>query len=164
MEHLGCRDDWGNVMPPANHTYCHTVHLPVRSCRDLVEEFGTPVYLKIDIEGLDRACVESIATLAPELRPTYLSVENVQPAVVHRLAQLGYDAFKAVNQAKLQLDAEDEMSGYSGPWGEHAVDDITATNWQTKQQMLARLPLNDTIVVGGKVHVAWYDLQARRVS
>lgn len=162
LEHLGCRDGWGNIMPSGDHTYCHSIELDIRSCRDLMEEFGTPVYLKIDIEGLDRVCMESVSTLHMDKRPRYLSVENVQKHIVERLAELGYKGFKAVNQAKLELGTSLEMRGHSGPWGEDAVDDLTGTKWQTKEEILRRLPLNDTFIVNGEPRVAWYDLHASR--
>jgi FkbM family methyltransferase len=66
-------------------------------------EFGTPYYLKIDVEGVDRHVLRTIAGL-PE-RPRYLSFESDKVSFDDLLADLdfieglGYRRFKVVQQA-----------------------------------------------------------------
>lgn len=163
LEHLGCRDGWGKLMAEGDHSHCNTIEMDIVSCKDMVEQFGTPVYLKIDIEGLDRVCLESIANLEANKRPKYVSVENVHSHFLNIMTHMGYSRFKAVNQARLELGVSADVKGYSGPWGEHAVDDLTGTRWQTKEEILERLPLNDTMVYEGQERKAWYDLHAMRI-
>ena len=59
------------------------------------EEFGVPHYLKIDIEGRDRQCLEELAAIVPKGLPDFVSWENesggleqleiVQRAWVHEI-------------------------------------------------------------------------------
>jgi len=68
--------------------------LPVR---DLLERYGVPDYLKVDIEGADRLCV---LNLTRETRPRYLSFEigpDVEELLEH-LRSIGYTRFKIINQ------------------------------------------------------------------
>lgn len=73
--------------------------------RTLIESFGTPYYLKIDIEGMDLAALESIANHRE--RPQYASIESDKSsfATLRRefeiFTQLGYNAFKIVPQHKV---------------------------------------------------------------
>jgi FkbM family methyltransferase len=68
-------------------------------------EFGTPYYLKIDVEGVDRHVLRTLATL-PD-RPTYLSFESDKVSFDDLLADLdfieslGYSRFKVVQQATI---------------------------------------------------------------
>lgn len=71
-------------------------------------QYGVPHYLKIDIEGWDHVCVES---LSPDRLPPYISVEaecsNDRDALteaqslrmLHVLRKAGYTRFKLVNEA-----------------------------------------------------------------
>lgn len=78
------------------------VEVEAVTLRALIERFGTPYYLKIDIEGMDLAALESIADQRE--RPKYASIEsdkNSFRALRHEFdvfRQLGYNAFKIVPQ------------------------------------------------------------------
>ncbi|HEY4250957.1 MAG TPA: FkbM family methyltransferase [Roseomonas sp.] len=72
---------------------------------DLIANYGTPYYLKIDIEGMDRVALESLA--ATSERPRYVSIE-AEKVSFSRLRQefetfqaLGYDRFKVVPQHRV---------------------------------------------------------------
>lgn len=162
LEHLGCRDGWGKVMEEGDHTFCESIELETKTCRELVEEYGTPVYLKIDIEGMDKACIESVGEMEVDRRPKYLSVENVHKARIERLEALGYDGFKVVNQLRLEDGIEQDLMGYSGPWGDEAVDDERGKEWVGGEVMKTRLPLVTKVMVEGKEMSVWYDLHARK--
>ena len=68
----------------------------------LIATFGTPYFMKIDIEGRDIAVVEGLKET--DARPPLVSLENDRDSfrTVHReikaLVELGYDRFKVVNQ------------------------------------------------------------------
>jgi FkbM family methyltransferase len=107
---------------------------------DILHEYGTPYYLKIDIEGMDMACVEALHCV-PQ-RPRYVSFESsvtmATAKVEDRFSEfahlwvLGYRQFKYVDQASLGnlentlLQAEGPPMRYtyrknsSGPFGEEA--------------------------------------------
>ena len=67
----------------------------------LLKTYGTPYYLKIDIEGADLLCIESLQV--PNV-PKYLSIESDKldwSALLHEfdvLTALGYRRFKVVGQ------------------------------------------------------------------
>lgn len=167
QEHLGCRDGYGKYVPPAGderrRELCEKIRVPTRTCASLVQEFGVPLYVKIDIEGLDSVCVESIAALPFSQRPKYISVENVSKYSINWLRSAGYAQFKAVNQLEhdLNLSLDSALRGYSGPWGEDALDYLSGTQWTSADEMLNRLPLPTNMTINGKNRRVWYDLHAK---
>ena len=63
---------------------------------DVMDEFGTPHYAKIDIEGSDVYCLQDLDRVTA---PDYISVElGNSPAEIMALKGLGYDSFKCINQ------------------------------------------------------------------
>jgi FkbM family methyltransferase len=68
-------------------------------------EFGTPYYLKIDVEGVDRHVLRTLTKLQD--RPQYLSFESEKVSFDSLLADLeliqglGYKRFKVVQQATI---------------------------------------------------------------
>jgi FkbM family methyltransferase len=75
----------------------------------LIQEFGTPYYVKIDIEGNDLVAVEGLASAAA--RPKYISMESEKDSFrglrreISAMRALGYDGFKIVDQRRLQGQA-----------------------------------------------------------
>lgn len=64
---------------------------------DLMQQYGVPDYLKVDIEGADRFC---ILHLTRDTRPRYLSFEigpDVEELLAH-VRSIGYTRFKIINQ------------------------------------------------------------------
>lgn len=66
---------------------------------DLLNEFGVPMYLKSDIEGDDRWCLDGLRGLAD--LPTYVSIEAHTEDYLHTLFELGYRRFKLIDQSHL---------------------------------------------------------------
>ena len=76
---------------------------------DVLREFGVPYYMKVDIEGLDMACIEARHRVSE--RPRYLSVESAITsgiasfedgfAELAHLWVLGYRRFKYIDQTNL---------------------------------------------------------------
>lgn len=64
---------------------------------ELMEKYGQPYFIKVDIEGADRFCV---LPLNSENRPQYISFETgdeIEELVSH-LKNIGFSKFKAINQ------------------------------------------------------------------
>jgi FkbM family methyltransferase len=62
---------------------------------DLVERYGRPFFIKVDIEGADMQVLTSIGAGSA---PPYISLElNTSDPIVERLVELGYTAFKFVD-------------------------------------------------------------------
>ena len=62
----------------------------------ILEEYGTPYYLKIDIEGSDHYCLDAIDSLLP---PRYVSWEAGDDALecLIMMHEKGYGRFKLIN-------------------------------------------------------------------
>ena len=76
---------------------CHVVDIDCVPLNVLIRQFGVPHYLKIDIEGYDRICLDA---LQPSECPQYVSCELTHSdPLIDRLYELGYRRFKLVNQS-----------------------------------------------------------------
>jgi FkbM family methyltransferase len=74
---------------------------PMIPFSSLIDQFGVPYYLKIDIEGADILCLEAL--MKSQDRPNFISIER-SPFVSEQLKELrvlralGYTRFKIVDQ------------------------------------------------------------------
>ncbi len=88
----------------------------------LFAEFGTPLYLKIDVEGVDKSILEQLRS--SRLLPLYVSVEDCRFGFeyLELLKASGYDGFKLLDQSTV-LHMTDPATGWafaagsSGPFG-----------------------------------------------
>ncbi len=81
----------------ANRQPMGAITVPGVTLQELLEQYGLPVYLKVDIEGADRLC---ILPLTSDHRPDFLSFEvgeDVDELIEHALT-IGYRRFKVINQ------------------------------------------------------------------
>jgi len=85
----------------------HAIAVKTRRFSSVLSEFGVPHYVKLDIEGNDRYCVQDLASVGKAL-PTYLSWENDVDSPIDwthdrstlRIAhELGYSRFKLIDQS-----------------------------------------------------------------
>jgi FkbM family methyltransferase len=74
-----------------NKASCASFTVPVVTCADLMLKYGTPELLKVDIEGADALCLQSLLNWKGTL-PRYVTTED--PNELDRLVKLGYTAFK----------------------------------------------------------------------
>ena len=90
---------WSSFMPELaarNGTRTEPVEVPCRTLASLVTEYGPMHYIKIDVEGYDLVCLE---TLTPETAPPYISAELFNGMHAEKLAvlrALGYRRFKLI--------------------------------------------------------------------
>jgi FkbM family methyltransferase len=76
----------------------HAITVDCVPIMDIVDEFGTPDYMKIDIEGNDRICIAGLTRAAA---PQYISIEFDHAhgdQDIQRLFELGYRNFKIICQ------------------------------------------------------------------
>jgi FkbM family methyltransferase len=76
----------------------HSISIDCVPINDVIREFGVPDYMKIDIEGNDRICIDNLNT---KIAPDYISIEMGHPTGgddLNRLAELGYRKFKVICQ------------------------------------------------------------------
>jgi len=147
----------------------HIIDVPVVPLRSIVEKYGVPYYIKIDIEGHDMMAIQSLRDM--EDKPKYISVENGQAHMIEELFSQSYRKFKFVNQAIIQeitlMSPAKEGTfieyrfpfGASGPFGEEAeglwldkdeVLDLSHAYWSN--------PKRDANIHG------WFDLHAKYVD
>jgi FkbM family methyltransferase len=139
------KGDWGTLDPGyaqrniARGTAYEIVEVPSVTFDSILQRYGMPYYLKIDIEGADILCVRSLHQFKE--RPKYVSFEtelvgfeSTFEALSH-LYVLGYRKFKIVNQIvnhKQRCPNPPREGKYtetvftnmmSGPFGEEAPGD-----------------------------------------
>jgi FkbM family methyltransferase len=74
----------------------HAIDVECLPFADVLGVYGVPHYLKVDIEGHDRVCLDA---LDPAACPDYVSCEITHTSgLIERLHELGYGQFKLVNQ------------------------------------------------------------------
>lgn len=142
------KGDWGTLDPGyaqrniARGTAYKIVEVRSVTFDSILERYGIPYYLKIDIEGADILCIKSLHRFAD--RPKYVSFEaeltgydTFFEALSH-LYVLGYRKFKIVNQIvnwkqrcpnppKEGQYVDARFTAYmSGPFGEEAPGDWNA--------------------------------------
>lgn len=103
------KDDWGTCSVDyrqrndARGAPSVEIKVPVVDMKNLFDRYGTPYYLKIDVEGSDTLCIQQLVGLAS--LPRYLSAEVPlnHPVLIEEMLTaieaLGYQDFKLVNQA-----------------------------------------------------------------
>lgn len=77
---------------------CYPIKVRMTRLGDLFRQYGVPFYCKIDVEGFDRVCIN---TLTRDEAPKYLSMEldwTKGEDDLRHLASLGYTHFKIVSQ------------------------------------------------------------------
>lgn len=106
------KDEWSTILPDWNRNYdkeFRKIEVETIQLSTIIETYGIPYYLKIDIEGADVLCLKSL--LQTPYRPDYMSVELVSPnslvgtkvdslEIFAYLYALGYRKFKVSDQSK----------------------------------------------------------------
>ena len=96
----------------------HAVEVPTRTFGEILEEYGVPLYLKIDIEGNDHLCVRELARRA---LPQFISLEsecigNASAenanglATLQLLRDIGYRKFKLINQEDFSAHSRSDLT------------------------------------------------------
>lgn len=110
---------------------CTAVSVRSMACLDVLRQFGSALYLKLDIEGAESGCFAALASPeAAAFLPQFLSAEITQLDYLDALHQIGYRSFKLVRQDLLHSG----NSSRSGPWGTHAVDCRSGSAWRTYEE------------------------------
>lgn len=138
--------DWANRNEVLG-THNEIIEVNAVDFTECLRRYGIPYYMKIDIEGLDTACLRSLLNF--EQKPSYVSIES-EKIVFDKLLeeftlleQLGYSKFKAIEQSGISSQIEPALSsegvyagyrfqrGASGLFGE----DLPG-RWKDKNQII----------------------------
>ena len=90
----------------------HAIQVPCRRFHTILEQFGVPFYLKIDIEGNDMLYVRYLPATGG---PQYVSPEVGDVSALEELRQRGYSRFKCISQyhyLPLELPPAPEQKRY----------------------------------------------------
>jgi FkbM family methyltransferase len=147
------------------------IEIESRPFGPLLQQYGIPYYLKVDIEGADRHCLKALAEFSE--RPKYVSVEIPHPERDYKdlceLYLLDYRQFKSVDQRfvhKIRLPFPAREGNYvshhfqgqtSGPFGEE-----TPGRWASFEEIIPAYGIpkrKDAWLWGSKD--AWFDLHAK---
>lgn len=169
----------------------HSYKMEVESVQfqEILKEYGRPHYIKIDIEGADRFCLEGLVQM--KIRPKFVSIESEKVSwwgllkEFELLESLGYKRFAVVNQRGHSRGRFRDTNGdwfeyefeegSSGPFG----DMLDGRLWVSKRKALAKYALifivykvlGDRSLLGAAIrrvpvlkrvlrYVGWYDTHA----
>ena len=135
---------------------------------ELFARFGTPYYLKIDVEGYDQRIIDAIAPLP--YRPRFISAEEGGVKMIDSLRAIGATAFKLVDQtshSSIVLPNPPRegrfcrhyfIAGSSGPFGEEIPD-----SWLPYEDF-RKMYVTDFRAEDGRwlcSSKAWFDIHAK---
>jgi FkbM family methyltransferase len=143
-----------------NASRCREISVPCVTLSSLFDEFGVPHFLKIDVEGVDRAVLEQLR--GNDLLPLYASVEDCRfgPQFMEILASCGYDGFKLLDQSTV-CDMTDRTTGRpfpagsSGPFGNDAPGE-----WLPYEEMVTLYSSTVRDLEGNRLalRTQWWDI------
>jgi FkbM family methyltransferase len=176
--------EWGTTVPSyarqgeALRGTIQTISVPTLTILSLVEQFGVPHYLKIDIEGADILCLRGLVG-QPDV-PTYVSIERPksisgQREVLELLRKLGYAKFQIIDQTATSDQAHPLLSfkrGDTGLFGDELPSgdwiNYAGTMWRLAEILLRKalfrpglmqkLPAVSRFAATGK----WFDIHAAK--
>jgi len=121
------------------------IKVRTRSIHEIIKEKGVPYYLKIDIEGYDKTCLESLININE--RPKIVSVELSEMDLILKLKELGYNKFKIIDQQSFLSMELPQTKEYNSYW--------KLMKYRLSMKLLTRI----TRKLFGKIIVAFYEKQ-----
>jgi len=97
--------DWARKGESSFGTRSIEMTVEGRRFENILEKFGIPYYLKVDIEGADILCIKALRQF--DTKPQFISIESTKASwsalleEITLLKELGYQKFKAINQSKV---------------------------------------------------------------
>lgn len=172
------KSDWSSCfksMAESDGTLAKKVIVQGTTFENLCNEFGTPRYAKVDIEGCDELVAKELCKLIEP--PKFISFETSKTtyaSIISWLYTSGYNSFQLINQAlhpvrNIPTDLQKEglpidytfskySSGYFG-------NDLDENKWLDLNEVLTRyvkykeLKIIDNVELG----LGWLDIHARRI-
>lgn len=127
MKSVGCRKSY-QESHKIDMSKCDEIQVDVVSCAGILQKFGSPYYMKLDIEGHEMSCLQELEELSKGSNgrlglPQYISMEvnKGTTAFLPSMVGLGYGRVKMVDQSS--------FGDWSGPYGEVAKDIKTGYGW-----------------------------------
>lgn len=170
----------GTIVPSYAYDGSKAIEVEAIAFASLLDEFGVPHYLKIDIQGADNFCLRGLIGRAE--KPKFISIERVNSFAAQReqfglLRSLGYGRFQIIDQTTLedQIPPQPSREGVyvsarftsrsTGLFG----NDLPETKWTGYHRAMARnleilarsgamrrIPILNRFAMRGK----WFDIHA----
>lgn len=123
----------------------------------LIRGYGSPLYIKCDIEGLDGAAISAMQRMyRGHARPLFISVEDCRngPDTIDRLCAQGYDLFALSEQSR-------HGRGFSGPFGD-ALDCV----WRSELEFRFVYHMSVRDIEGRRIapEQYWFDIHATNAA
>lgn len=157
-------------------TSSSTIEVDVINLTEVIQKYGVPHYIKIDIEGSDMVCVNVWRKFRE--RPDYISIESDKTSFaqnkheISTLVDLGYDYFQAVEQSAIPQSQLPPYPPREGNYIKHRFDEGSSglfgselsDKWKTEREILRQcryirlghyLLGNDGIMYQWKFRGAW---------
>lgn len=105
------KDIWGTIdtewveRNKKKSTQSEILNVPIINFSKCIREHGMPYYMKIDIEGADMLCLETLLDF--NVVPSFISIESSKTSYIdiiqeiNLLEQLGYNKFMAIQQDRM---------------------------------------------------------------
>ncbi|GGF49469.1 hypothetical protein GCM10007301_05870 [Azorhizobium oxalatiphilum] len=125
-------DHWSSVevgLATRANSPTHALEVAGLTLGDLFEKYGTPLYLKVGVEGVDLTVLKQLQSQV--IKPLYVSVEDCPfgLACIEALADAGYDGFKIVDLSHV-TDMHDPHLDHHFPAGSTGpVSDSLPGRW-----------------------------------
>jgi len=132
----------------------------------LIEEYGSPHYLKIDVEGIDMDVLEQLQRISP--LPLFVSVEDCRFGFqyMETLAACGYNGFKLLDQSTVRHLTDPTTghpfpAGSSGPFG----DEIPGA-WRSHREIVSFYSTTVRNFEGKRLapRTQWWDIHCTHVE
>jgi FkbM family methyltransferase len=138
--------------PPSKRHLFDAVVLNTTTCAKILHRYGAPLYIKIDIEGADAACVKSLSQ--SKARPSYISTED--PTLLATLKRLGYRRFKLIPQHTHRTNGQ-----FSGGWPEALPEPWVRVNEIRRHRFFNMNHMHEAVTSDGRRIRMEHDLHAR---
>ncbi len=114
----------------------------------ILEEYGIPHYMKIDIEGCDIVCINALKQFKEV--PNYISLESSKTsfsaikAEIESLSELGYQIFQAVEQSSIPRTQLPPYPAKEGTYSKHMFEEGSSglfgaelpNHWKSKKEII----------------------------
>ena len=159
-------DHWSSLdikWASRNNSKTQTIAVQAARLDQIIEQYGLPYYVKIDIEGGDKIALSQILSHTRQI--PYISIEDCRLGFeyIKMLSSFGYNKFKLVNQSLVYANPDKEISysfrlGSSGLFGESLTG-----NWYSYEdfyEYYSKVARDPSTLIKIAEPSVWWDIHA----